>query len=348
MSQTTASSTLVEPAAEPAEILVTAERRLLEERGRITPDEALRIQQLPDDQLTHLADLAHRVRLDYCGESVDLASIISGKTGGCPEDCNFCAQSSVYDSEVAPTDFIDLDQLLAAAKATAETGATEFCMVYAVRGPNERLMEHVLECTKLVLDNVPGIDVATSLGLLTREQAGQLAAAGVHRYNHNLETARSYFGNVCTTHKWEDRVNTCRLVRESGMELCTGGIIGLGETREQRIEFAFEIAALEPQEVPINFLNPRPGTPLEGRDVVTPVEAIRTIALFRLILPAVTLRFAGGREVTLGDLQALGMKAGINAMITGNYLTTLGMQVSDDLQMLDDLQMPIRSVSSVL
>lgn len=348
MSQTPASSTLVEPATEPAEILLTAERRLLEERGRITPTEALQIQQLPDDQLTHLADLAHRVRLDYCGESVDLAAIISGKTGGCPEDCNFCAQSTVYDSEVAPTDFVDLDQLLAAAKATAETGATEFCMVYAVRGPNERLMNHVLESTKLVHDNVPGLDVATSLGLLTREQAEQLAAAGVKRYNHNLETARGFFPNVCSSHRWEDRVDTCNLVRESGMEVCTGGIIGLGETREQRVEFAFELAALEPQEVPINFLNPRPGTPLADRDVVTAVEAIRTIALFRLVMPGVRLRFAGGREVTLGDLQALGLKAGINAMITGNYLTTLGQRFSDDLQMLEDVQMPIRSISTVL
>lgn len=348
MSQTTASSMLVEPAAEAAEILVIAERRLLEERGSITPDEALQIQQLPDDQLTHLADLAHRVRLDYCGETVDLASIISGKTGGCPEDCHFCSQSSVYESEVAPTSFIDPDQLLAAAKATKESGAMEFCIIYAVRGPDERLMNHVLECTQLVHDNVPGLEVAASIGLLTREQAQRLAEAGVHRYNHNLETARSHFGNVCTTHQWEDRVGTCKLVRESGMELCTGGIIGLGETREQRIEFAFQLAELEPNEVPINFLNPRPGTPLEGRDVVSPVEAIRTIALFRLILPSATLRFAGGREVTLGDLQSLGLKAGINAMITGNYLTTLGQQVTDDLQMLEDLKMPIRSVSSVL
>jgi biotin synthase len=338
----------IEPAAEPAEILAIAEQRLLEERGRITLDEALEILDLPDDQLGHLADLAHRVRLDYCGEEVGLASIISGKTGGCPEDCNFCSQSSVFESEVAPTGFIPPEQLLAAAEATLETGATEFCIIYAVRGPDRRLMDHVLECTKLVNDNVPGLDVAASIGLLTEEQAKELADGGVHRYNHNLEAPRSFFPGVCTTHEWEDRRRTCELVKQSGMELCTGGIIGLGETREQRVEFAFQLAELDPDEVPINFLNPRPGTPMEGRDTVTPTEAIRTIALFRLIMPAATLRYAGGREVTLGDLQAMGMKSGINAMITGNYLTTLGETVGNDLAMLESMKMPIKAVGKVI
>lgn len=348
MSNTSASSTLVEPAAEPAEILRIAERRLLEERGRLTFEEALQIQALPDDQLTHLADLAHRVRLEHCGEEIDMASIISGKTGGCPEDCNFCSQSATFGTEVAPTGLIPFDQLLAAAKATAETGATEFCIVYAVRGPDERLMDHVLECTRLVRENVPGIEVAVSVGLLNQEQVDALAAAGVHRYNHNLEAPRSHFNKICTTHTWEERRRTCEMVKASGMELCTGGIIGLGETREQRVEFAFQLAELEPDEVPMNFLNPRAGTPLADQELVSPIEAIRTIALFRLILPTATIRYAGGREVTLGDLQAMGLKAGINAMITGNYLTTLGQTVDSDLKMLEDLKMPIRAVSKVL
>ncbi|MBI4896832.1 MAG: biotin synthase BioB [Actinobacteria bacterium] len=348
MSQQPASSTLVEPAAEPAEILRIAERRLLEERGRITQEEALLIQQLPDDQLTHLADLAHRVRVDYCGEEISLGSIISGKTGGCPEDCNFCSQSTTFGTEVAPTGLIPYDQLLAAAKATAETGATEFCIIYAVRGPDERLMEHVLECVRLVRENVPTVEVACSVGLLTQDQADAMAAAGAHRYNHNLEAPRSHFDKICSTHKWEDRRRTCEMVKAAGMELCTGGIIGLGETSEQRIEFAFQLAELEPDEVPMNFLNPRAGTPLGEQELVSPTEAIRTIALFRLIMPAAKLRYAGGREVTLGDLQAMGLKSGINAMITGNYLTTLGRGVNDDLLMLDDLQMPINAISKVM
>lgn len=347
-SSTLAEKTSIELAAEPAEILKAAEQKLLVDRESITFEDALAIQQLPDNQLGHLADLAHRVRLDYCGESVEVESIISGKTGGCPEDCNFCSQSSVFGSEVAPTGFIPPEQLLAAAEATAETGATEFCIVYAVRGPDRRLMDHVIECTKLVHDNVPGLEVAASLGILTPEQARELSDAGVHRYNHNLEAARSYFPEVCTTHSWEDRMETCELVRETGMELCSGGIIGLGETREQRIEFAFQLAALEPHEVPMNFLNPRPGTPMEDRELVSPTEAIRTIALFRLIMPATTIRYAGGREITLGDLQEMGMKSGVNALITGNYLTTLGQNVGNDLGMLEDLKMPIKAVSKVI
>lgn len=346
MSQAT--SLPVEPAAEPAPILKELEKRILLDRGEITYEEALAVQALPDDQLGHLADLAHRVRLDYCGESVELESIISGKTGGCPEDCSFCSQSSVFDSEVAPTGFIPPEQLLAAARATAETEATEFCIVYAVRGPDRRLMDHVLECMKLVHDNVPGLDVAASLGILSEEQAKELADAGMHRYNHNLEAPKSYFDNICTTHTWEDRRRTCELVRESGMELCSGGIIGLGENREQRIEFAFQLRDLNPHEVPMNFLNPRPGTPMEDREVVSKLEAIRTIALFRLIMPGTILRFGGGREITLGDLQGMGLKAGMNALITGNYLTTLGEEVGKDKAMLEQLNMPIKAVSQVI
>lgn len=345
---TQSTSLPVEPAAEPAEILKVAEARLLEERGRITPEEALAIQALPDDQLGHLTELAHRVRLEYCGEWVEVESIISAKTGGCPENCNFCSQSSLFDSEVAPTGFIDPEQLLAAARATAETDATEFCIVYAVRGPDRRLMDHVTECTRLVLENVPGLDVAASIGILTEDQAKELRAAGMHRYNHNLEAPKSHFPNVCTTHTWEDRRRTCELIKESGMELCTGGIIGLGETREQRVEFAFQLAALNPNEVPMNFLNPRPGTPLEDVELVSPLEAIRTIALFRLVMPETTLRYGGGREVTLGDLQAMGLKSGINALITGNYLTTLGQNVGNDLQMIEEMKMPMKAVGKVI
>ncbi|MBJ7347553.1 MAG: biotin synthase BioB [Thermoleophilaceae bacterium] len=343
----TASNSLVEPASAPAEILVAVAKTLLEDEGRITYEQALEIQQLPEDQLTHIADVAHRVRLQYCGDSVEVESIISGKTGGCPEDCHFCSQSAAFDTDVAPTGFIPPEQLLAAAHATAESGATEFCIVYAVRGPDQRLMDHVLECAALVHKETD-LEVACSLGLLTKEQAYALAAGGVHRYNHNLEAPRSYFPEVCTTHSWQDRWDTCQLVRETGMELCSGGIIGLGESREQRIEFAFQLAELEPHEVPMNFLNPRPGTPLEDRSVVDAAEAIRTIALFRLIMPATMIRYAGGREITLGDLQALGLKAGVNALITGNYLTTLGQNVMTDIELLEELKMPIKAVSKVI
>jgi biotin synthase len=187
-----------------------------------------------------------------------------------------------------------------------------------------------------------------SAGILTREQATRLADAGVHRYNHNLETARSFFPNVVTTHTWEERFETCALVREHGMELCCGALLGMGETVDQRIELLEELRAVDPAEVPLNFLNPRPGTPLAIRQPITPLEAIRWIALFRLALPSVILRYAGGREITLRDLQAMGMTSGINALIVGNYLTTLGRSPEEDLQMLADLRMPVGVLSKVL
>lgn len=332
---------------DPERLLADAERRLLEEGGRLTMAEAKELQELPDLYLGRLADLAHRVRLRYCGDEVEVEGIVSGKTGGCPEDCHFCSQSSVFGTDVAPTGYIPYDQLLRAAEETAASGATEFCIVYAVRGPDRRLMDHVLECAELV-HRQTDLDVACSLGILTREQALELAENGVHRYNHNLEAAKSYFPRICTTHSWEDRWDTCQLVRETGMELCSGGIIGLGETREQRLELAFQLAELSPHEVPMNFLNPRPSTPLSDNSIVEPEEAIRTIALFRLVMPSTVLRYGGGREITLGDLQRMGLEAGINALITGNYLTTLGQEIEDDLAMLSELRMPVKTVSKVL
>jgi biotin synthase len=328
-------------------VLTVAAHKLIGEGGRLTREEVLALHALPDERLGDLADLAHRVRLHYCGDGVEVESIISGKTGGCPEDCHFCSQSSAFQTDVAPTGYIPYDQLLRAAEETARTGATEFCIVYAVRGPDRRLMDHVLECVELI-HRETDLHVACSLGIIDREQAYELAENGVHRYNHNLESARSFFPEICTTHSWEERWVTCQLVRETGMELCSGGIIGMGETPDQRVEFAFQLAKLEPHEVPMNFLNPRPGTPLQDNSPLRAEDAIRTIALFRLVMPGTTMRYGGGREITLGDLQEMGLKAGINALITGNYLTTLGQPPKQDLIMLEDLRMPVKAVSKVL
>ncbi|HYZ07235.1 MAG TPA: biotin synthase BioB, partial [Pseudonocardiaceae bacterium] len=193
------------------------------------------------------------------------------------------------------------------------------------------------------------INVACSLGMLTSEQVDELAAMGVHRYNHNLETARSHFPSVVTTHTWEERWETLRMVRAAGMEVCCGGILGMGETAAQRAEFAAQLASLEPDEVPMNFLIPQPGTPYADREVLEGAEALKTVAAFRLALPRTVLRFAGGRELTLGDLGAeQGMLGGINAIIVGNYLTNLGRPAQQDLDMLAELQMPVKALSRTL
>ncbi len=236
--------------------------------------------------------------------------------------------------------FLDLDDVVGAARATRDAGATQFCIVVAVRGPEERLLAKVIDAVDAVHAET-GLEVACSLGLLSREQADRLAAAGVRRYNHNLETCRELFPTICTTHTYDDRVATARLAIDAGMELCSGGILGMGETLDERIDFAFELADLDPCEVPINLLDPRPGTPLEQQPVLSPRQALQAIALFRLVLPSTWLRLAGGRERVLGELQGMGLLAGANALIVGNYLTTTGRAPEDDVALLDALGMPV-------
>jgi biotin synthase len=327
--------------------LAAAESALLDERRLLSAGELADLALLPDQWVTSLAALAHQVRLEWCGPEVEVEGILSARTGGCPEDCHFCSQSSRFDSPVKATPFLDTDEVLRAARETLAAGASEFCLVLAVRGPDERTMGRILELVPMIRAET-GLNVAVSAGLLSDDQARRFAEGGVHRYNHNLETSRSFFPQVVTTHDWDERRETCLLVRRHGMELCCGALIGMGETDEQRIELLEQLQALDPTEVPLNFLNPRPGTPLGDARPVEAWEAIRWIALFRLGLPGVILRYAGGREVTLRELQSMGMTSGINALIVGNYLTTLGRSADEDLQMLSDLRMPVGALTGVL
>lgn len=327
------------------DILERARARVLEDGAGLGEAEILEVLRLPDQDLPALLQLAHDVRMKWCGPEVEVEGIVSLKTGGCPEDCHFCSQSGLFASPVRAV-WLDIPSLVEAAKQTAATGATEFCIVAAVRGPDKRLMEQMRAGVKAIKEAVD-IQVAASLGMLSQEQVDELVEMGVHRYNHNLETCRSYFPNVVTTHSWEERWSTLKMVRDSGMEVCCGGILGLGETVEQRAEFAAQLAELDPHEVPLNFLNPRPGTPLGDRPVVEGKDALRAIAAFRLAMPRTILRYAGGREITLGDLGTRdGLLGGINAVIVGNYLTTLGRPATADLELLQDLKMPVKSLSA--
>ena len=334
-------------AATARQLLRCAEGALLDERRLLGAGELDSLVRLDDEHVPALAALAHAVRLEWCGPTVEIEGILSVRTGGCPEDCHFCSQSARFSETLPATPFIDADEVLAAARETARTGASEFCMVLAVRGPDERTLQRIISLVPLI-EAETGLNVAVSAGILTDDQARRLAAGGVHRYNHNLETSRSFFGRIVTTHTWEERFETCLLVRRHGMELCCGALLGMGESVAQRVELLGQLQSLEPTEVPLNFLNPRPGTPLQIRKPLRPLEALRWIALFRLALPGVILRYAGGREITLREYQAMGMTAGINALIVGNYLTTLGRQPDEDLRMLDDLAMPIGALSGVI
>ncbi|OXM18280.1 biotin synthase BioB [Rhodococcus erythropolis] len=329
------------------DILDQAREQVLERGVGLTESQVLDVLRLDDDRLEDLLALAHDVRMKWCGPEVEVEGIISLKTGGCPEDCHFCSQSGLFQSPVRAA-WLDIPSLVEAAKQTAKSGATEFCIVAAVRGPDARLLAQVAAGIEAIRNEVD-IQIACSLGMLTQEQVDQLAAMGVHRYNHNLETSKSHFPNVVTTHSWEERWNTLRMVREAGMEVCCGGILGMGESLEQRAEFAANLAELEPDEVPLNFLNPRPGTPFGDLDVLPASEALKSVAAFRLALPRTILRFAGGRRDHSRDLGAKqGILGGINAVIVGNYLTTLGRPAEKDLDLLVDLQMPIKALNDTL
>ena len=333
--------------ATPRELLANAVSALVDDRRLLTMDELEALAALPSEHTAALAAVAHEVRLAWCGPMVEVEGILSVKTGGCSEDCSFCSQSSKFDSPVKATPLLSIDEVVRAAEETKATGATEFCLVLAIRGPDEKIMQWLLEVTPVIIEKT-GLQVAVSAGVLDKEQAARLAAGGVHRYNHNLETAKSFFGRIVTTHTWEERFETCQMIRAEGMELCCGVLFGMGESDAQRLELIGQLREVEPAEIPVNFLNPRPGTPLSERPLVGALEAIKWIALLRLAMPEVILRLAGGREVTLRDLQAMGMTSGINALIVGNYLTTLGRSADEDLRMLEDLRMPVGALSAAL
>jgi biotin synthase len=334
-------------ATDTRDLIAVAREQVLEQGRGLDERQLLEVLELPDERLEELLALAHAVRERWCGPEVEVEGIVSVKTGGCPEDCHFCSQSGQFTSPVRSA-WLDIPSLVEAAVETAATGASEFCIVAAVRGPDKKLMAQMREGVAAIKAAVD-INVAASLGMLSQEQVDELAEMGVHRYNHNLETARSYFTEVVTTHTWEERWDTLRMVRDAGMEVCCGGIVGMGETRAQRAEFAAQLAELTPDEVPLNFLNPRPGTPFGDREPLEAKEALRTIAAFRLALPRTILRYAGGREITLGDLGTeQGLLGGINAVIVGNYLTTLGRPATADLELLERLSMPVKALSATL
>jgi biotin synthase len=329
------------------DILAAAREQVLERGVPLDEAQILAVLELPDEHVGDALAVAHDVRMRWCGPAVEVEGIVSIKTGGCPEDCHFCSQSGRFETPVRAVR-LDIPALVEAARETAATGATEFCLVAAVRGPDRRLMDQVSDAITAINAEVE-INIACSLGILTREQGVELAELGVHRYNHNLETARSHFPEVVTTHTWEERMETLELVRELGMEVCCGGIVGMGETVAQRAEFAAQLATIAPDEVPLNFLDPRPGTPFSDLPVLESQDALRTIAAFRLALPRTVLRYAGGRELTLGDLGTRqGVLGGINAMIVGNYLTTLGRSAQEDLDLLAELSMPVKALSETL
>lgn len=295
---------------------------------------------LSTDNIEALAKGANKITRKFNGEVIDIESLVNAKSGRCPEDCSFCAQSSFYNTGISKYPLLPTEKLIDYARNAKNEGSTSFCLVCAYRSPPEKDFEQICEAI-LKIKNSIDIDVNVSLGFMTPERAKKLKSLGVKRYNHNLETAKSYFSQICTTHNYEDRINTAKIVKEAGLELCCGGIIGMGESPEQRLELAFSLADLDPDEVPLNILISREGTPLMYNHPLTNEEIIKTIAVWRFIMPKTILKLAGGREKYFSDNGSYALKAGANGIISGGYLTTGGNNPNKDIKMIKEIGLEV-------
>jgi len=303
----------------------------------ITYEEALALGEIEDhDEILALVDRAFEARMERFGESTDLCSLVNAKSGGCAEDCGFCAQSKYADADTPMHAMMSPEQILEHARAAEAAGAHRFCMVTQGQGLSKRDFANIVEGAKLVAQHT-NLKRCASIGHMSVARARALKHAGIQRVHHNVETAESYYDEVSTTVKYEGRIRTIEAVKEAGLETCVGGILNLGESREQRVEMAFQLASIDPTSVPINLLNPRSGTKFGDRDYMDPWEAVKWIAIFRLILPAALFRLCGGRIENLGELQPLAVKAGLNGVMMGNFLTTLGAEPEDDRAMFEEL-----------
>ena len=291
----------------------------------------------PPEETLSILHAAYRVRRHFHGNKVRVHVLQNAKSGACPEDCGFCSQSSKFQTPAAQYPMMEVEALLEGARKAKAAGAWKYCMVTATRGPSNRDLDVICEATRRIKAEV-GVKVCTSLGLLTEEKAKRLAEAGVDRFNHNLETSRRLYGTIVSTHSYEDRVQTTKLAKKAGMEICSGGIIGMGEETDDVIDLCYALREVGATSVPVNFLDPRPGTPFAHLKPVEPYYALRVLSLFRFVHPDVDVRSAGGREVTFRSLQPLVLYAA-NSIFTNGYLTTEGQGENADHQMIRDMGM---------
>ncbi len=302
----------------------------------ISSDDAKKLFDIPDENLKDLARCANEITRDFNGNKVDVEQLNNIKKNACSEDCSFCGQSAFFNTGIETYQLPEPEEIVTKAQKAKDEGAESYCLVAAWREPSLKDFEKVCKIIIQINDKV-GISVECSLGFLTQDQARKLKDLKVKRYNHNLETARSKFSEICTTHTYEDRLNTLKIARDSGLELCTGGIIGLGETRKQRLELAIELSRLCPEEVTINMLVPMPGTPLELQIELPNSEIIRMFSVIRLLLPESVIKISGGRETNLDDSGEELLQSGANGIITAGYLTMDGNEAKKDLKMIEKI-----------
>ena len=296
---------------------------------------ALSILTADDSELLDIMAAAFRIRRAHFGKSVQLYFLMNAKSGLCPEDCSYCSQSKIATSEIPRYNLLNREKLLDGARVAAERGAKTYCIVISARGPNEREMQAVTSIVPEIKEKYD-LKICACLGLLSSEQADQLKECGVDRVNHNLNTSSAHYDSICTTHSYDDRIATLRAVRTAGMELCSGGIIGMGEKPEDIVDMAFELRDLQVESIPVNFLNAIEGTPLEQRNDLNPRLCLQALAMFRFVNPDREIRIAGGRELHLGSLQPLGLYAA-NSVFVGDYLTTQGQAAEEDYRMIEDM-----------
>ena len=301
----------------------------------LTREEAHSILECSDDDLLDLLSAAFRVRRSHFGLQVQLYYLTNAKSGLCPEDCGYCSQSAVSGAEIPKYRFRNADELLAGARTASAAQARTYCIVASGRGPSDREVEHVAGAVRQIKDEL-GMHICACLGLLTPEQARILADAGVDRINHNLNTSHRYYDEICTTHTYEDRMETLRVSSDAGMELCSGLIVGMGETADDVVDVVFDLHGLNVASIPVNFLNSIDGTPLETMQVLNPRYCLKVLCLLRLTHPGTEIRIAGGREVNLRSLQSMGLYAA-NSMFVSDYLTTPGQPAEADHAMIADL-----------
>ena len=303
----------------------------------ISYDEALALGEIEDHaEIEALIERAWRARVERFADSTDMCSLVNAKSGGCAEDCGFCAQSRFADADTPMHAMMSPEEILEHARAAEAAGAHRFCMVTQGQGLSKRDFQKVLDGARLVAEQT-SLKRCASVGHMSVDRARALKEAGIQRVHHNVETAESYYDEVSTTVRYEGRLRTIDAAREAGLETCVGGILNLGESRAQRVEMAFQLAEINPTSVPINMLNPRPGTKFGDREFMDPWEAVKWIAIFRLILPDALFRLCGGRVENLGELHAIAVRAGINGVMMGNFLTTLGSEPADDRAMFEEL-----------
>ncbi len=296
--------------------------------------EALAVLAAPDEAILQVLDAAFRPRLRFCGRAVSLHVIENAKSGDCTEDCAFCSQSAAAATGAPVRPLEDVETILAGARRAGELGAVRYCIVASGRGPDPATVDRICEAARRIRAESP-IAICASLGLVSSDEARRLAEAGVNRYNHNLETSAAHYARVCGTHGYADRLRTLANARAAGLELCCGGLVGMGETDADRVDLALAIREAGADSVPVNFLDPRPGTPLAGRPRLSPVACLRILCMFRLVLPEREIRIAGGREACLGALQPLALFAA-NSMFTEGYLTTGGQGIARDRALIED------------